>query len=99
VYLFPYFSFKIPSPDTFPAGETQKRSTRTEKNSWEENVFMRGGLVEGIGEEGLSQLLGWCWQEAYKFDCQLAQTIFIFCCPLSIFIRHWRVARKSNFDS
>jgi len=52
------------------------------------------------------QLVGRCqqrekidWQEARKFDCQLVQTIFIFCCPSPIFIRHWRVARKSNFDS
>jgi len=35
--------------------------------------------------------VGWCWerekigwQEPCKFDCQLVQTIFIFCCPLSI---------------
>jgi len=35
------------------------------------------------------------WQETQKFDCQLVQTIFIFCCPY----RHWRVATKSNFDS
>jgi len=39
-----------------------------------------------------SQELVWCWQrgkndwqEARKFDCQLVQTIFIFCCPLAIF--------------
>jgi len=50
--------------------------------------------------------LGWCherekidWQEAHKFDCQLVRTIFIFCCPLSIFTRHCQLARKSNFDS
>jgi len=49
-------------------------------------------------------ITGWCrerekidWQETCKFDCQLARTIFNFCCPLSIFTRHWRVARKSNF--
>jgi len=39
------------------------------------------------------------WQEPRKFDCQLVWTIFIFYCPLSIFTRHWQVARKSNFDS
>jgi len=50
--------------------------------------------------------LGWCqlrgkidWQEDRKFDCRLVRTIFIFCCPSPIFPRHWRVARKSNFDS
>jgi len=51
-------------------------------------------------------IVGWCqerekmdWQEACKFDCRLVWRIFIFCCPLSIFTRRWRVARKSNFDS
>jgi len=39
------------------------------------------------------------WQESLEFSCWLVWTIFIFCCPLSIFPRHWRVARKSNFDS
>jgi len=54
----------------------------------------------------LSPTQGWCqmrekidWQELHKFDCWLEQTIFIFCCPLSIFTRDWQVARKSNFDS
>jgi len=44
----------------------------------------------------LAGLLGWCWQrekidwqEPRKFDCQLVQTIFIFCCPLSIFPSCW----------
>jgi hypothetical protein len=26
-----------------------------------------------------------------RFDCRLVRTIFIFCCPSSIFTRHWRV--------
>jgi len=38
------------------------------------------------------------WQEGGKFDCRLVRTIFIFYCPSSIFLRPWRVARKSNFD-
>jgi len=57
-----------------------------------------------IGDNYCEQL-GWCqqrekidWQEPSKFDCQLVRTIFIFCCPSSIFTRHWRLARKSNFD-
>jgi len=28
------------------------------------------------------------WQEPRKFDCRLVRTIFIFCCPSSIFTRH-----------
>jgi len=40
----------------------------------------------------LGTTVGWCrprekidWQEACKFDCRLVRTIFIFCCPSSIF--------------
>jgi len=42
--------------------------------------------------------LGWCqqreksdWQEGGEFDCRLVQTIFIFCCPSSIFTRHQKI--------
>jgi len=64
-------------------------------------------LVENCSNTTKSTLplVGWCrrrekidWQEAQKFDCWLVRTIFIFCCPSSIFTRHLRVARKSNFD-
>jgi len=50
--------------------------------------------------------VGWCqqrekidWQEARKFDYWLVRTIFIFCCPSSIFMKSLQVARKSDFDS
>jgi len=37
--------------------------------------------------------------ESKHFDCQLVWTIFLFCCPSSIFTRHQQVGRKSNWSN
>jgi len=53
-----------------------------------------------VGEWPENQILIPDWT---YFHCPgatlLGRTIFIICCPSSIFTRHWRVATKSNFDS
>jgi len=82
--------------------EERKRFFILKRNSFVDFIKK---IIDKQSSSG-STLLGWCrqrekidWQEVSKFDCRLVQTIFIFCCPSSIFTSRWRVARKSNFDS
>jgi len=68
------------------------------KKEWQ-SLSLEGGVKAGrnlIGRNLINLIVGWSvgwcrqrekidWQEARKFDCQLVRTIFIFCCPSSIF--------------
>jgi len=79
-------SLPIVSVVAITGGATAKKSAGSKKiqRHYIEHNFFPGVLV------------GWCrqrekidWQESRKFDCRLVRTIFIFCCPSSIFTRLW----------